>query len=210
MFSIYQCAEEVSRFKEGDRTVRQDGCQFFPHDLVRLPQRSLHGNASGHGVSLEGQVVLFGFEQGLCMKFRCGAGWCDMTRQTHVSFLLGSVDHLRQFLGDDIWRWRAPEVWICRQQLRKSVQAGKVQAILLINLLRVCSRKDGDAVWTAELEIHRLEVGVNDCLEDGVWGRLHDLRLSHIADVQWGGKRGTPYVLTISLSGRRGPRELLS
>lgn len=34
MLSIDECAEEIARFEEGDRTVRQDSRQFFPHDLI--------------------------------------------------------------------------------------------------------------------------------------------------------------------------------
>ena len=62
VFCIYECAEEVACFQEGDGTVGKDCCQFLPHDLIRLPQRSLHGNASSHGVPLKCQLVLLGFE----------------------------------------------------------------------------------------------------------------------------------------------------
>ena len=65
VFGIYECAEEIARFEEGDGTVRQDSRQLLPHDMICLPQRSLYGNASSHGVSLEGQLVLFDFEHGL-------------------------------------------------------------------------------------------------------------------------------------------------
>ena len=106
-------------------------------------------------------------------------------RQTDISFFLGPVDHLREFLGDDGWWWGASEVWVCCQQFGESVQTGEVQAVLLIDLLRVCSRKDGDAIWAAEFKVYRFEVGVDDRLENGVWGRLYDhLRLGHSEDVQ--------------------------
>ena len=65
VFCIYECTEEVTSFQEGNGTVREDGCEFLPHDLIRLPQRSLHGNASGHGVSLKSHFIFLGFEKGL-------------------------------------------------------------------------------------------------------------------------------------------------
>ena len=72
VLSVHKCAEEVTCFQEGDRTVREDGCKFLPHDLIRLPQRPLYGNAGSHGVSLKSHLVLLGFEQGLNMacKYR--------------------------------------------------------------------------------------------------------------------------------------------
>ena len=135
VFGIHERTEEVTSFQEGDGTVREDGCKFLPHDLIRLPQRSLHGNAGSHGVSLKSHLVLFGFEQGLNMMCEHLVSMTQNLRtDTHVSFLFCSVDNLGELLRDDSRRWGASKVWVCGQQFGESVQASEVQAILFIDL----------------------------------------------------------------------------